>query len=621
MGRKPKEAIAMFLVHHYKDSVMNYWVLKRAENSTIYTGVDSDSLAKQLVELSRMFRITLITCKAKVLFQYLKDKIDKSSVTGKNYHLGPIKLRDAQEFVTTDPDLISMEEAFKPIWTMCPNPDELPTSVHGIVRRDLDKLLTKADNLKDAQTVPAWQKETYRKLMRACWLDAPRLRLLELNTRGGLDIVNTDALGLPIDSVLGADLTSSYPDDMITAEFPLGAGQYYEQYSERQYQDRRGYAVLLSVKFTNVRLKWNSFPYIKLLAAYGRVPKNFKLYDVGSDDNSLISTADTCYCVIWDKELELIQDLYDYDSIEFMEAIEYPLGMLPIAFRNYVLDLYQQKSELKGVKGQELQYAASKIRINALAGDMQTRPIRPESLALKLNKPELAKNEMLDKFTDDEINQELNETYNIHKTSKDKWPEVFNRHNSYVTGKYLTMLSRVKLMRLVMKLPHNAVIQTATDAVYVKDSGIVRECLKRYNDNHKIILGEVSTHFENPERLHANGKYLGFFEIERYAVIKVLGVKRYLTQDYEGELTLKHSGLLINPSLDRLYELSATKRRNVFDIYTDDFKGITAPSPIYRDEPLRDSSGKILETAYVEYRHITAEEEDVHRRLDIPINA
>lgn len=622
MGRKPKIPTAMFLTHRYENSVMTEWVLQAYDNNTVYSGVGSDALAKQLIELTRMFRITLITCKARVLFQYLKNKIEKSTVTGKNYHLGPIKLRDAQEFdPNCDPDIIGMKEAFKPIWEMC-SPEDLPTSVHGIVRRELDQLLTKVTK-EESQLVPKWKHETYRKLMRSCWLDATRLRLLELSTRGGLDIVNSDALGIPIDGVLGADLTSSYPDDMVTAEFPLGAGEYFEQFSEELYKDGKGFATLLTLKLKNVQLRDWCLPYIKLLGANGMRAENFTLYDVGSGDNSLIKTAQLCYVVIWDKELELIKDLYDIDSIEWGPAIRYPLGLLPIAFRNYVLDLYKDKSELKGVKGQELKYAASKIKINALAGDMQARPIRCEELALKLNKPELIKNKMLDGFTDEELNQELNESYNIHKTSKDKWPDVFSRHNSYVTGKYLTMLSRVKLMRFVMRLPKNQVIQTATDAVYVKDNHLMRTQIAWYNDEHKKVLGKVSKDFtpEAATRLHANGKYLGFFEVERYACIKVLGVKRYLTQDYEGELTLKHSGLLIDKSLDKLYEEATTKEKNIFKCYTDDFKGITAPSPIYRDEPLRDSSGNILELAYVEYRHISPEEEDVHRRLGIPINA
>lgn len=636
MGRYKKQNILMYLQVDYEtveqnNLIIGRWSMKRDENGTIYTGTGSEELAAQLIELQRQFNIKLMVNKAKILYHYLSGRIPGSkNESKKNYKLGKISLREMSEFVKDVETLKEMEEGFQVIWDILPGETKeekvqaLPVSSTAIVRNELKNLLTKEDSKYDRTVTPKWQKETYRKLMRACKLDAKRFRILEYSTRGGLDLANESLLGKTIEGAIAGDVNSQYPDAMVCDEFPLGFGEYKESITEYEYNnlyDMSKTAMVMTCVFKNIRLKEGCLPYIKLLSTLEYKTVNPVFYNVGSKDTKLVRSADVCVAVIWNPELELIKEYYEYDSLEIKESIIYSTGMLPAPFRKYVLELYQAKTRLKGDK--EKEYSAAKIKLNALAGAMQMKPIYAEELAKKTNKKTTKGNLEYAAFTDEEIQQELDQEYNIKKTKDDEWPKVFGRFCSYVTGKYLTMICRVRIMRLAMQAPEQ-VIQTATDAIYFKDCIQARRIFAEYDIVHKRdVLRKVSRDFELelliPKTASRPGKPgvekpLGCFDVSEYEFIKVLGVKRYLTQ-YDGHIELVHAGATKEETRDKLIEGYCRTGIDPFDQYTDDFKIVAKPSLLYEFDPLLGKDGKVIETAYVKLRIMTKEDEELYIRI------
>ena len=75
-------------------------------------------------------------------------------------------------------------------------------------------------------------------------------------------------------------------------------------------------------------------------------------------------------------ELQTIIDQYDFDDIIVLEAYAAPKGYLPDIIRTFILELYKDKTELKGMEGMEVEYALSKTYINGVYGMAYTDPIR-----------------------------------------------------------------------------------------------------------------------------------------------------------------------------------------------------------------------------------------------------
>lgn len=584
MARKLLEYKGVFLEYTLsKEGSIQSWRSVTSDSKKVSFGFDIKSLVEYINELSNESNIIIVTPAVKTLDWYLqkefKGRRENAGGRGYSYKNQKIRLRDINFFVPDcdDPTAENMKKAFEPIMTMT-NWKEIPVSVHSIVRKDLNDLLL---NIKENDNTETQKnKKNYQMNMRCSKMTAHELRILEYSKRGGINLCNEKYIGQTIEDAYCYDVTSQYPTLMVTQEFPQGAPKFWKGLTKKKLLHiTQSSAVLLKIRFTYIQTKLN-IPYLQPISATKAE------YYQGNE--RLLVYAKEVIVYIWAKELfEIVNDIYEYESMEILEALEYQKGMLQKPFRRAILEYFGTKTQLKGVDGEESKkhYAADKIKLNALAGNLQMSPVDVDELAEKCGIQKGNYNRYLDGFTDEQIQNALDSDYN--KITKET--KYFRRYGGYPQGCYLTMLGRVQLMRHI--------IDNINDFLYSDtDSGYFKKSKHQYFDIENkdfyvmtIIpvaqkLGVEVKQFI-PSNIKGEPKMLGEFEEEHYHRFKMLGIKRYLLQKDSGEIILKHSGLL-KTSAEKLLQEANETGKDVFDVYTEEFKGYRAPTRIFHPESL-----------------------------------
>ena len=181
------------------------------------------------------------------------------------------------------------------------------------------------------------------------------------------------------------DFSSSYPAWACTRPFPMSKFTKIEQCDlNSEYIGRcrtiRNKALLLDIKFINIRLKNDYYPCPYLSEDHcrnieGQVlveeeRKNGKIKPYYWVDNGRIIRAKSLETTITDVDLDIIQQIYTWDSQIIMNGWYSSYDYLPDCITDLIKKYYRDKTELKGVVGQELYYDKQKALINSIYGMM-----------------------------------------------------------------------------------------------------------------------------------------------------------------------------------------------------------------------------------------------------------
>jgi hypothetical protein len=194
---------------------------------------------------------------------------------------------------------------------------------------------------------------------------------------------------------------------------------------------------------------------------------------------------------------------------------------------NAILDLYQMKTELKGVAGMEYEYMQGKGMINAAYGMCVTSPTRDVV------------------SFDGEWSEEEPEIKDALKRHND----AKNRFLYYPWGVWITAYARLNLFTGIVECGPDY-IYSDTDSIKTLNRTAHLEYFERYN---REITERVRTALEyrdiDPARaapLTKDGvaKPIGVWDYEGTYTFKTLGAKRYLMRDEEtGRLLLTVAGV------------------------------------------------------------------------------
>lgn len=581
------------------DGEMTNWLAASdqllAPGSKEYEGQSSTELANFLKRLTAVKnqRVVLLSHHLTRLVQYLKNKLRgfKVHIEGLNYEFSKIKVRDIFKLTNSEPTRAAeMLKKFKQLENLLPL-DDLPVSINAVIRAQaIDYLLNFKDD-DDSDTRSA--KKRYRRNLWSSNLEAQRLRMIEASTRGGLDVVNNEFAGITLENCVGYDGTSFYPDIMETKEFPFGAGRWVNPKNQDEIKHACYFhPCLLEVEFTKIELI-KKIPYIR--PQHAEEPIWYSYKHNNEPDYNLVY-AKKCTCIIWNAELDVIKEAYKFKHMKIVRCLEFDSSMLDLRFRAWLAPYFEAKTLKKGTDEE----AAAKITLNAMAGNFQKRPIKPDQLAESLGKKKGEYDDQLNGFTDEEINEALESYYNQTRGDEAR----FNRFWSYVQGKYLTMLGRVMLYQHILENIDDFVM-SATDAAYFvsnKDKYFEQVNLTHYVDDLIPVVnkskGMIKLEQFMPKNKAGKVKMLGAFEPTYLEKLKVLGPKRYLKQEVGKEPELVHAGLQKKESLDKLKETG-----DIWTNYNDSFKGVTNPTWIIEDSPL-----DTREDAYARPRIIGEEE-------------
>lgn len=347
--------------------------------------------------------------------------------------------------------------------------------------------------------------------------DIETYRALREAFRGGNTHANRYYAGDIVENVHSADRSSSYPAVMCNCEFPMSVftpilkKDLNPEYIARCINIRHK-ALLLRIGVKNLRLRdpfWGC-PYL----SKDKCRNIHKAVD--TEDNGRILEAEYLETTITDIDLRIIMEEYRGEII-FLQGWYASYKKLPQPLINEVIKYYKDKTELKGVAGQEIYYDKAKALLNSLYGMMAQDPVK-HNLIFK----QVGDWEEDISVTDEEILGKSNQKAFL----------------AYQWGVWVTAHSRDALergIRLVQETSGADFIYCDTDSV--KYTGDVD--WGNYNSDRISECRESGSMATDPSGVT---HYMGVFETEdlkdtgyAYRYFKTLGAKKYAYMEREGE--------------------------------------------------------------------------------------
>ena len=354
-----------------------------------------------------------------------------------------------------------------------------------------------------------------RKLLEGMTYTKGEFLLQRWEFQGGFTHSNAAHVMQYIPEVESDDETSAYPTAMLAFPlYPMGKGKRVMPKDADHFRRMlRNYACLFHVKLTNVRPKPGVPDHILSFSKCKEV-KHVTL------DNGRVVTADELETAMNEIDFECFEKFYDYDQIAIKDFYRYRRGYLPKAYIETVLQLYYDKTVLKGIKGRETDYNMAKANLNSLYGMMVTSPIRDE-ITYKEDWQRLLAN------WDDGIKR-----YNESKS----------RFISYNWGCWVTAIARANLFEAILALGDDFVYSD-TDSVKFMNPDKHQDFFRAYNKRIEENLRKMCEFYDlDFELCRPNGKLIGIWDCEGRMEFKTLGAKRYAVRK-NGEFSITVSGL------------------------------------------------------------------------------
>lgn len=350
--------------------------------------------------------------------------------------------------------------------------------------------------------------------------------LLEKCFQGGYTALNEGYRNRTITGDIRCkDFTSSYPAWMLGiagAYYPVTA---YSLLAEAlDLADPEDYELfimalknrccLFEVEFTNLRMKpEKESPII-----------SGSKCDILEDDyrfNGKVVAAGRLKKVVNEVEFMDLLSYYNYDTIAVGRFYVAKRGDLPQHIRDMILKLFQDKTQLKGMEGKDLEYLLAKADLNSIYGMMAMNPVRVQL--------ELSMEEM--RSVPPEISPEDRKAL-YEKTMKSR-----NTFLSYAWGMYVTTWARHHLFE-AMDICGENWLYSDTDSVYYISTPEIEERFKEFNERitkdsfsaKNEITGKISTLGE----MTPDGNYIAF---------RGLGAKKYAVIKPDGSLKLTVAGV------------------------------------------------------------------------------
>lgn len=381
--------------------------------------------------------------------------------------------------------------------------------------------------------------------------------------RGGNTHANRYYADDIVTEVHSADRSSSYPAVICNCEFPMT-----EFIPIMQHDLNAGYiarcmtirhkALLLRIGIKNLRLRdpfWGC-PYLS-------TDKCRNCHDViDTFDNGRILQALYIETTVTDIDLKIIMQEYEGEII-FLQGWYASYKPLPRPLVEEVIKYYRDKTELKGVKGQEVYYDKAKALLNSLYGCMAQNPVKHSYLFQQIGEWE----------QDNKDDAELLGLSNRKAFLAFQW------------GVWTTAHSREALERGI-RLVHET---QGADFIYCDTDSVKYRGIVDWSNYNRDRINECRTSGAFAVDPSGVTHYMGVFETEDdpdtgfcYYQFKTLGAKKYaFVKQQGGPVQCTIAGVnkqLGGPELDRHGGLTAFEEGFTFR----DAGGTVA---IYNDDP------------------------------------
>ena len=365
----------------------------------------------------------------------------------------------------------------------------------------------------------SWRR--YKTLMKNLEVAPDEYGQLKRAFQGGFTHANAKYVGKVIENVASFDLTSSYPTVMVLEKFPMSRGKHIGSITdvEQLLQLMETKCCMFNLEVTNLRPR--------LFQDNPISASKCQILERHIENNGRVVFADRLKITCTEQDLYIYAQFYDWDEWEITDMVVYDKAYLPRNFVKSILKLYKDKTQLKGLVDQTVNYMISKNMINAAYGMIVTDINRKE----------------FDYVDDAFITSAPNLESNIEKYNKS-----MKRFLYYPWGVWVTAYARANLFSAIIELGDDY-IYSDTDSVkftnyekhldYFKNYGeTIMEKISDASTFHRISVDEFS-----PQNKSGKKVTIGLWDFEGvYDKFKTLGAKRYLVQK-DGKFSLTVAGV------------------------------------------------------------------------------
>lgn len=428
----------------------------------------------------------------------------------------------------------------------------------------------------------------YRKLMKVLTIEPDEYTQLKRAFQGGFTHANNLYVNQIIkDNVYSMDFTSSYPAVLLAEKFPMGKAKNVKIKSDKQLEVLlKNYCCVFDLEMWGVKPKIKYENYL----SQSRCMSTEKALI----NNGRIYSADYISTTVTETDFEIIKKCYSCESYAISHMRIYNKGYLPKNFIQSMLDLYETKTQLKGVEGKEAEYMNAKENLNSMYGMCVTDIARPEIV-----------------YSDNWDKELPDYDEAIKKNNKS-----IKRFLFYPWGVWVTAYARRNLWTAIEELGEDY-IYSDTDSVKFLNFEKHQEYFDNYNKKMFNRLNDLAIErgldFDQMMPITQKGqqKLIGVWDYEGYyTMFKTLGAKRYMVVK-DGKLSFTVSGLNKEKAIPYLFK----KYQTVENIFVHFDMGLEVPAKFtgklthtYVDEPytcfVRDYQGKIAEVHEESFVHL-----------------
>lgn len=387
--------------------------------------------------------------------------------------------------------------------------------------------------------------QKYHAIMDCLQLTVDSYKMLKYCFQGGFTHANYMKVGETLENVHSIDFTSSYPAVMLTELYPMSKPKLLGD-------------VACATMLQNMNLKYKGFMFIARFTNIHSTRNEMYISEYKcsmcknlSSNNGRVHSADVLVTAITNIDFNIIKYCYHWDKVEFFHVYEFSLDYLPKPIIKSIIELYKNKTTLKGVEGMENEYLKSKGMLNSVYGMSVTDIVR-ESIIYE--------------------NEWSKEPPNI-ETAIDNYNKSKQRFLYYPWGVWVTAYARKNLWTGILSMQDDY-IYSDTDSIKFQNINSHTWYINKYNSTVEQKLKAMCLHYNipfsdlKPKTIKGKEKLIGIWDYEgSYKYFKTLGAKRYIY--YTDTLHITIAGLGKTNGAKYLENLSGGKIDKMFKCFND----------------------------------------------------
>lgn len=431
----------------------------------------------------------------------------------KKRHTGTPLTKEEIDYCVND-DLVVMAYVQELI-ERCGTIADLPLTKTGFVRK-----AAKAECLRIGRK----PNKRYRRLMDELTLNSlEEFETVRRAFQGGFTHANAAYSGQTVKDVSSFDFTSSYPAVMLTEKFPMSRGKLVAVKSQEHFDKlMRDYCCIFDIEIFGLRPTFLADSPISASKCVG--------LEGAEINNGRVFKAEHLYTTITNVDYSVYKLFYEWDYTKVKNVWVYRKEYLPKELVSFIIGLYRQKTELKGVAGKEVEYMQSKAMLNSVYGMSVTNPMKADVT-----------------YEDDEWGTE-NETREQMEQKLNKYNHDPKRFLFYPWGVFVTAYARYNLFTGIQEFGADY-LYSDTDSIKCVNMPEHTAYISQYNERVGMKCRRMCEHYGlpvdslSPKTINGVSKPIGVWDYEgTYTLFKTLGAKRYMTYE-DGELSITVAGL------------------------------------------------------------------------------